>query len=187
MNMKKSFSYSTVIIFLLVAAVIIMSVGYANFSSKLEINGTAKVGASSWKVEILKDTYAESTGSATVSSKDFTETTMTYEVSLTEPGDFYEFTVNVKNSGTFDASLTGITMTALSEAEAKYLTYEVYYNGTKYTASNANIENVVLNSGDTVPVKVIVKYVQPAAAADLPATEQSITLDASFSFAQKTN
>ena len=52
---------------------------------------------------------------------------MTYKVTLSKPGDFYEFTVDVKNSGTFDASLTGITMTYLTEAQSKYLTYKVYF------------------------------------------------------------
>ena len=152
------------------------------------INGTANVGASSWSVKFDEGSYDETNGSVSVAESDRTivETSMTYEVSLTKPGDFYEFTIDVQNSGTFDANLTGITLTALTEAQKKYLVYEVYYNGTKYTATTENITDVVLASKTSAPVKVKVQYIQPDKASDLPESEQSIKLDASLSFAQKT-
>ena len=188
MDMKKSFSLSSVAIVLLTVAVVVMSVGYANFTAKLDINGTANVGASSWSVKFDEGSYDETNGSVSVAESDRTivETSMTYEVSLTKPGDFYEFTIDVQNSGTFDANLTGITLTALTEAQKKYLVYEVYYNGTKYTATTENITDVVLASKTSAPVKVKVQYIQPDKASDLPESEQSIKLDASLSFAQKT-
>ena len=68
--------------------------------------------------------------------------------------------------------------------QEKYLTYEVSYNGSMYTETRTGL-NIDLNSGATVPVKVTVRYVQPTVATDLPSTEQTITLNASLSFAQK--
>ena len=187
MDMKKSFNYSSIAIILLTVAVLVMSVGYANFTARLDINGTANVGSSSWSVKFAEESYTETTGSVAVSETDRTisETSMSYEISLSKPGDFYEFTIDVENAGTFDANLTGITLTALTEAQQKYLVYEVYYNGTKYTATTENIANVALTSKTSAPVKVRVQYIQPENAADLPATEQKITLNASLSFAQK--
>lgn len=185
--MKKNLNYSTITIFLLTIIILIMSVGYANFSRSIEINGTANVGASSWNVKFVEDSYVESTGSINVTEENRTisETSMSYSVSLTSPGDYYEFTMNIQNAGTFDASLTGITMTELTEVQKKYLVYEVYYNGAKYEKTTTNITNMDLISSTTVPVKVRVQYIQPADADDLPSSEQTITLNASLNFSQK--
>ena len=185
--MKKNLNYSSITIMLLAVAVIVMSVGYANFSKSLTINGTASVGASSWSLKFVEDSYTETSGSVTVSETDRTiaETSMSYSVSLSEPGDFYEFTMNVQNAGTFDASLTGITLSELTETEKKYLVYEVYYNGTKYDTTTTGLTGIELTSGATVPVKVRIQYIQPTNAADLPSAEASITLNASLSFSQK--
>lgn len=187
MDMKKSFSYSSITIILLVVVVLIMSVGYAGFSRELKINGNATVGASSWNVKFLKDTYSESPSSVTVAEDDLTisETSMSYKITLAEPGDFYEFTINAENAGTFDAVLKSITLSELSEDEKKYLTYELSYKGTTYKQTAADL-NIDMLSGDTVPVKVTVRYFQPDVATDLPSTEQTIALTATLNFAQKT-
>jgi hypothetical protein len=57
---------------------------------------------------------------------------MTYTVTLNEPGDFYEFTINVVNDGTIDAVLSSINLTELTAAQQKYITHVVTYNGTDY-------------------------------------------------------
>lgn len=185
--MKKNFNYSSITILLLVVIVLVMSVGFASFSENLDIKGTTKVTGSSWNVGFDDSSYEESSGSVTVdaNSRTLTGTSMTYELSLSKPGDFYEFTIDVVNNGTFDASLTGVTVTTLTEAQAKYLTYKLYYNGTEYSGTTSNITGVTLASGGTVPVKVRVEYIQPTLASDLPASTQTITLDASLSFVQK--
>ena len=191
--MKKNINYSSITMLLLVVAVVVMAVGFANFSNNLNIKGTTTVSGASWNVGFVSDSYEESSGSLSVAEGDrsISNLSMTYKVTLSKPGDFYEFTVDVKNSGTFDASLTGITMTSLTEAQSKYLTYKVYYNGTEYTATNSNISNVVLNCTDTettdnvAKVKVRVEYIQPASADDLPSTAQEIELQATLSYLQK--
>ena len=188
MDMKKSFSFSSITIVLLVIVVLVMSVGYANFSRNLTINGSATVGASSWNIKFLDSTYTETTGSETLvpgtDSLKISETSMSYTVTLSEPGDFYEFTIKAKNAGTFDAVLDGITMSALTDDEKKYLTYEVSYAGTSYTESQTDL-GIAMDSGAEVPVKVTVRYFQPTSEADLPDEEKTITLNASLSFKQK--
>lgn len=184
--MKKNISFSTVTIVLLSVAVIAMSVGFANFSSNLTINGTTKVESSSWNVSFQEDSYQETSGSVTVSepNRSISATSMTYNVTLAEPGDFYEFTINVQNSGTFDAQLSGITMSSLTTEQAKYLTYTVSYNGTSYTTTQSNL-NIDLLSSASVPVKVRVEYIQPDVPTDLPSSEQTISLNATLNFVQK--
>ena len=188
--MKKDVSYSTIAICLLSIAIIVMSIGFAVYVDNLNITGTTTVKTTNWNVSFKSDSYKETTGSIPV-TKDtlkITETSMEYSVTLSKPGDFYEFTINVENLGSFDANLTGLTMTALDASQSKYLTYKVYYNGNEYNATNSNITGVTLpaQSGNNsiAPVKVRVEYIYPSEAADLPQTDQTITLNASLTFTQ---
>ncbi len=183
--MKKNFDYSMFVIIGLLVAVVVMSVGYAQFSQVLEMNGTATVSQSKWDIGFVPTSYKEGTGSVTVAEENRTlnGTTMTYSVSLLKPGEFYEFTVDVKNSGTFNANLTGLTMQALSTAQQKYLKYVITYDGQEYEVSQNDL-SVALNSNATKTVKVRVEYIQPADSADLPQSAQTITLNASLSYTQ---
>lgn len=185
--MKKNISYSSITILLLAVAVVVMSIGFAEFSDRLEINGTAEVGMSSWDVGFDEDSFSATAGSVEVDAGDdglvLGKLSMSYNVTLSKPGDFYEFTININNSGTFNATLTGITMSALTEAQKKYLTYEVTYDKTTYTETQTGLA-LALNSSTVVPVKVRVAYVQPANASDLPAKAEEVTLNVSFDYSQ---
>ena len=77
--------------------------------------------------------------------------------------------------------LKTLTMSSLTTEQAKYLTYTVTYNGTAYTASDSNL-NVAMAAGAEHPVKVRVEYKQPADAADLPSTDQTITVTGSLAY-----
>ena len=184
--MKKGMNFSALIIILLAVAVFAMSVGFASFAQNLDYNGTANIQSTSWNVQFKNESYAETPGSVTVSAENrvLNATTMTYNVYLETPGDFYEFTVDVENSGTFDAQLSGITMSTLTEEQQKYLVYKITYNGQEYTATNASV-GVDLLSGETETVKVRVEYIQPDNPEDLPSTQQVITLNATLAYVQK--
>lgn len=184
--MKKSISFSSVTIILLVVAIVAMSVGFAAFASNLKIEGTTSVESSNWNIAFQEDSYQETEGSVTVSDEDrsIAGTSMTYNVTLTQPGDFYEFTINVENKGTFDATLTGITLSSLTPEQAKYLTYTVSYNGSSYTTTQDSLNIDLLNSA-TAPVKVRVEYIQPASPEDLPSQVQQISLNATLNYVQK--
>ena len=98
--------------------------------------------------------------------------------------DFYEFTIDVKNTGTFDAELKGITMGGITGHE-NYLKYTITYDGTDYTTTNASLSGLTLAAETGVKeIKVRVEYIQPASASDLPQTQQTVNLTASFDFKQ---
>ena len=167
----------------LLAIVLVMAIGYAAFATQLNINGTATVKSANWKVHFVDTTYAESTGSVQATSKTITDTDVTYTVTLTKPGDFYEFSINVENAGTIDAKLQSITMSALTAAQAKYLTYKLTYDGTDYTATTTGLSNA-LNASASKTVKVRLDYVQPESSEDLPASDATVTLTASLDYVQ---
>lgn len=184
--MEKQRNTQMLVIAVLAVAVLTMSVGFAAFTQTLNINGNTTVSASSWNVKFVTDSYAESSGSVTVSetNRTITGTSVTYAVKLTKPGDFYEFTINVKNSGTFNANLTGVTLSSLSAEQSKYLTYTLTYNSTQYSASASGLSVPLNANGGIVPVKVRVEYIQPTKPEDLPQSEVVVPLTASLTYEQ---
>lgn len=184
--MEKRISYSGVAIILLIVAIVAMSIGFAVFSSNLKINGSATVSSSSWKVEFDPATLEVTEGSVSATEPSINATTATYTVTLAKPGDFYEFTVDVKNLGTFDANLTSVTMSDISQ-HSKYLTYSVTYGSqSPYTQTTSGLSLPLAAESGVETVKVRVEYVQPADSTDLPATEQQVTLNTTLLYEQAT-
>lgn len=184
--MEKQKNMQMVIIAILAVAILTMSIGFATFSQTLDINGDVTVAASSWNIQFDTTSYTEGAGSVTVASdkRTLSGTSMTYEVTLTKPGDFYEFTIDVNNKGTFDANLTGITMSELSAAQQKYLTYEIEYDGVTYKTTTTGLTISLPKTNGVKTVRVKVAYIQPDNSADLPSTEVSLTLNASLTYKQ---
>ena len=184
--MEKKKNVQIFVIVALSFALLFMSVGFATYASTLTINGTATVRANKWSVHYVSASYAEITGSVAVTSKTITDTDFTYAVTLDKPGDFYEATVNVVNDGTFDAVLNSLTMNTLTDAQKKYLTYTVTYDGTAYTASQTGLNSSLpyATGSNTKAVKVRVEYVQPESSTDLPQESIDVTLTASLDYGQ---
>ena len=78
------------------------------------------------------------------------------------------------------------TMTSLTEAQKKYLTYTLTYDGTPYTQSQTGLSNSLpfASGSNTKTVKVRVEYIQPEASADLPQAAVDVTLTASLDYEQ---
>jgi type 1 fimbria pilin len=182
--MKKYLNTSTITIVLLLAVFITMSVGFAVFAQTLNINGTAVAKQASWKVQFKDNTYAESTGSVAASDTSLNVTSMTYSVTL-NPGQFYEFSVDVENAGTFDAVLKSITLSDLTSEQKNYINYTLTYDGTTYSATTSNL-SLDLTAGSTKTVKVKIEYVIPEDPTKLPTTSDvTLNLSASLDYLQK--
>ena len=181
--MKKSLNASTLSILLLSIAFVVMSVGFAAYAQTLNINGNVVAKKAEWKVQFKDNTYAESTGSVEATSHTLNTTTMKYDVTL-NPGEFYEFTVDVENAGTIAATLKSITLSSLTDVQKKYINYTVSYDGTAYSATTTGLTND-LAAEAVKTVKVRVEYVFPDDAADLPTEDVTLSLTASLDYVQK--
>lgn len=183
--MEKKKGMQLLIIAALSFTILFMSVGFAGYVANLNINGTANVKASKWSVHFDKTKYTENTGSVAATAHSVEDLTATYTVTLTKPGDFYSVDLNVVNDGTFDAVLDSVSMTALNEAQQKYLKYEIFYDGVTYTEDKSSLSSALnANTNKTVTVKVT--YLQPDSSADLPTSDVSVTLNATLGYIQKT-
>ena len=180
--MEKRRDGQVIAIAALAIAIVFMSVGFALFAQNLNINGTAYVEKAVWDVRFDERTF-NSTGNVDIAYNFDSNTTMSWKTTLKQPGDYAEFTVDVKNLGTFDAVLKSITMSSLTEAQAKYLKYYVSYDGGTYDATVTGLSKP-LNAGDAETVKVKLVYFQPENSADLPSEQVTVNLTATLGYEQ---
>ena len=135
-----------VVIGALLAAVAIMAVGYAALAQTLTITGNATI-TSTWNVAITAISEGTPTGGATNRTPaKYTGTTATFDVDLKNPGDKMVYEITVKNSGSLNAKLTGLTVTPEDPAESG-----IYY---KVTGVTPNVTTLDATQTNTVTVEV---------------------------------
>ena len=86
---------------------LVITVGYALLSQTLDINGTTNIKKTTWSiiwdnVEVNENSVSGDSVTTAASITNTEKTLVEYSISLTEPGEFYEFTVDAKNEGTID-------------------------------------------------------------------------------------
>ena len=179
--MRKENRTQNVVILILAVTVLLMTVGYATFVQTLNINNsTATFKKAKWDVHFDTTTFAETSTITANPAPTVSNTNVAFTVTLNKPGDVYSFRISAKNYGTIDAKMKKITMSGLTDAQAKYVSYTITYAGEDYTETTDNL-NFALAAEGTHSVVVTVKYLLPANAADLP-TEQDQTVNLSAAF-----
>ena len=180
--MKKKKNSSFVVIALLL--IVTISIGYAALSTTLNINGTSTIKTQTWDVHFANVKVTTNTGATVTKAPTITEgktTEVTYEVTLPTPGTFYEFTVDVVNAGSLDAKLSAdATVEGVSDAQAVYTKYSVVWSDTGVAPKTGD----VITAGQKKTAKVRVEYNKDVTAAQLPTTDQVLTLTASMNFIQ---
>ena len=182
-RIKDFFSRDRKTLYMILSIVLIsifsLTIVYAALSVTLNIQGNAEVVASTWDIHL--DNVKVTSGSVNGTTPSITSpTTATFSTTLNMPGDFYEFTVDVVNSGSIDAMIDGITKEpTLTEVQAKYLNYIVeYQNG----ESINNKQLVAKNS--FVRLKVRVEFRKDITASDLPTTSETLNLAFTVNYIQ---
>ena len=166
-----------VILLLLVVGI---SIGYAALTTTLNINGATKIEKASWDIHF--ENLVKSDGSVTATTEasiDSTKTLIEYTVTLAEPGDFYEFTVDMVNKGTIDAMISEVLKEGLSSDQEKYIEYTA-----TYTDGVELEEKDYLKVGTKENIKVRVKYREDIDSNDLPTEESAISLSFKVTYVQ---
>ena len=100
---------NNIIIASLCAVVILMGVGYAAFSSQLNITGTSNI-TSNWDVRIT-NIESELNGATDLEAPTYDNTNGMYasfHTGLSKPGDYAEYTITIENRGDIDARIEQI-------------------------------------------------------------------------------
>ena len=161
---------------------LVIGVGYAFLTSTLNITGNTKIKENSWDVHF--ENFQPTTGSVTATSAgiDTNKTSVNYTVTLSKPGDFYEFTVDAVNEGTIDAMIGSLSNTGLTARQLQYMTYTVtYLDGIEIA------QNQALPADSSETFKVRVEYKKDISVSDLPEDDQQITLTFSATYVQADN
>lgn len=166
-------------VILLIIAITCISIAYATISSNMIINGTAIIKNKKWKIYFDNVIINEQSVSAKVEPETVGDNTISieYEVDLTKPGDFHEFTVDIVNDGDLTAVLDEFSVTELTDTQKKYLNYTVTYNNGNAIAKT---DTVAAHSSEKLLVKI--EYLKDVTSADLPTADEKISLNVEMTY-----
>ena len=167
-------------IFLMLALILCITIGYAALTTTLNITGNSEIKNAKWDIHfanlVVDDTSVDATTPATIDSN---KTTVNYVVNLVKPGDSYSFTVDVVNEGTIDGMVSIVSNTGLTAEQQKYVQYSITYaNGVELKEKDG------LKAGAKNNIKVKVKYKDDINAEDLPQTNQALNLTFTVEYVQ---
>lgn len=170
METKERNNSKGIIIAVLLVAIVVMSIGYAALTQKLQINGTAEI-TSTWDVKITGIEVKDKTGAAVEATPATSNgTTATFDVEFTSPGDSITYDVTVTNSGSLDATLASLVSTPQADGSA-----DIIYTVTGVTAGTTEIAA----DGGTNVVTVKAEF-NPAATTVPTVKTRSLTVDLEY-------
>ena len=188
MKYKNKKQKRTIILLLILLGV---SVGFALLSTTLKINGTAGIKSNTWNIHwenVVPNQSSTITAETPALSENNTE--VTYEVELSLPGDFYEFTVDAKNDGTINGKIDEIRhtvkeVTVVDDEEVEttatlpnYILYSIYYDGTETAPQPGDI----LEAGKKKTYRVRIEFDRNAET--LPATDKVYRITEEIDYVQ---
>ena len=178
---KFKYNYKTRFLFpLFVLVCVALGLGYAYLRTDLSIVGVTKLKDNEWNVHF--DNIQPVEGSVEpVTAPSISElTTVSFSAQLENPGDKYEFYIDVVNSGTIDAQIGSIVMQPeLSEDDAKYFNYELNYD----SGFPVKVDDVLL-AGRTRTIKVSFKYLENADTSNYPDEDKSFNINVTLGYVQ---
>ena len=162
-----------------------IGIGYAALTTNLSIDGSSTLVAGNWdihfaNISVTNGSVAIGTGNSAATIT--TPTTVTYNVTLTNPGDFYEFTVDVVNAGTIDAMIETIS-SKLNGVEITTLPGNLDYSVT-YSDGARLAPNQLLEAGNSEKYRVRIKYKTDLNPEDLSPDTTNLTLSFSVTYIQ---
>ena len=172
----------------IIILILLISIGFAYLSQTLNINGAANIFGNSWKV-IWDDTsinVVNGSVSSTTPTVDENKTTVTYNVTLNNPGDYYEFSIDAYNQGTLDAMINLVTIT-YKENDTEITLPE----GIKHTISYADGTEIakkdLLKAGEKQKYYINIEYGRNVSESTVISTNRTISVTVKIDYEQADN
>ena len=156
-----------------------VTIGYAALSTTMAITGSTTVKGNTWNFAFENYKYVSGTAlsGTPVPSGDNSNKTLNYAVALAKPGDYAEFTIDLKNTGTLDAVLSE---NPIISSDTTYIHHQVTY------ADGSPIRSgVSLKSGQSITIKIKLTSRKDISNSDLKSYDISQNFSVTFKFAQK--
>lgn len=194
--MEKNRSFKILAFIALFVAVMGLSVGFASYSSLLEIKGNATVKAQSWNVHF--ENLAKTTGMNAVElTTPQIQTGATVisgvKVEFNKPGEVAEYKFDIVNSGTFNSIINGVTIktpTCAGKGENAATDATNVCKNIKVKLTDANGTDITngktLNANEKLEgCKLTITYNASALESELPLDDVEVSgLDVSIVFSQ---
>ncbi len=104
------------------------TMGYAFLTKELSIEGSSTLIGAAWDIHFENIQVKSGSMTPTTAATITNPTTVEFGIDFENPGDFYEFTVDVVNDGTFDAMIESVNiLPALTSSQMEYFEYVVTY------------------------------------------------------------
>ncbi len=186
MRRRKKNSFVLLLLVLLLG----IGIGYALLTQNFNIIGSSTLASSTWDIhfdnlQVTEGSVSLEEGDSAASIDQNNNTLVNYAVTLSLPGDFYEFTVDVVNAGTIDGMVSVVT-SKLNDVVIDnehpvpdYLTYSVKYE------DGVEIEdNHLLAAGETETYKVRVEFDSEITGDNLPSDTQTLSFNFGVTYVQ---
>ena len=164
---------------LVVVCVFTLTIAYAALNAVLEINGNAEVVASTWDIKLANPKVKN--GSVNNNLPVITNnTTASFSATLNNPGEFYEFTIDVVNNGSIDAMIDSIEkLPSLTTEQSKFLNYVIEYENGESISTKQLVE-----ANSFVRLKVSVEFRKDISSTDLPISQNVLDLSFKLNYVQ---
>ncbi len=173
---RKSITYLFILILLCG-----LGLGYAAIKTDLSIIGTSKFINASWDVHFENIQVKEGSITPSTAATITNDTTVTFSAQLEEPGEFYEFTVDVVNEGTMNAMIESFqVLPVLTQEQQNYFDYIVEYEDETPIANNHK-----LDAGDSETIRVAFIYKTLQDTSLYPTEDQDLTISVTIDYVQK--
>ena len=189
--MRRNKKQNTIIF--LVILFLIITMGYSLMSTTLKINGNSGVKTNTWDIHWDRNSLEVNNKSVSQDLPQVSQDnkTITYGISFTKPGDFYEFTVDAVNAGTVDGMISVDSLIPIIKDEHNqpknlptYLKYSVTY------ADGVAVEKYHLLAKQTganptrEKYKVRIEFDKAVDEEDLPETPDRILINTEVPYSQ---
>ena len=155
--------------------------GKYNVDADPESNETTEIEKNTWDVHFEKVSVNKESVQAIIPAKlNAKKTSVNFEVYLENPGDYYEFTVDVVNSGNMDAKVTAKPiLSGVPDEFKEYFKYTV-----KYSDGTTIKKDDELNTGKRKTIVVRVEF-DKEKGVGLVTDEKTFNLGFSVDYVQK--
>ena len=160
MRNKKS-----MVIRILCITLVFMGIGYAALHTRLNISGTAR-SSGIFNVEIFSITETQNSinnGGVTTksTSRENSNTVANYSATFTKPGDFVEYKMTIKNTGTIDAVVEMEIDDSDNEKDSNdndIFIFNIIDDTTGHKIKKETIQNMILEAGESRVFTVKMSY-----------------------------
>ena len=133
-----------IIMVVMCIAVFVMAVGYAVFSTNLNIGATGNINTT-WGISITNITSKVTGTAVNIADPTYTGVNATFNAGFYKPGDKVEYSIKVSNTGTIDAIISDVI---INTSGSKDIIYTV-----------KNLEkNTKLSKGTNVTFKIVAEF-----------------------------